>query len=236
MSAISFDASQVAPAVPNEAIPAGWYQGYMSASVMKPTNDGTGAYLEAEYVVLAPAEYAGRKVYDRMNLQNKNPVAVEIAYRTLSAVCHATGVIQIQDSAQLHNRPLQIKVGVRAATTADKSPDGKAHDASNEIKGYKAVNGAAVASNTPALEPVSVPSAAPPAPQWAPPAASMPQPTPAVQPAPQWTPPAPAPSTLVPAWAAQPVPATPAPVAPPSAAPAPVATPPWATNPAHQQG
>jgi hypothetical protein len=34
----------------------------------------------------------GRKIFDRLNLVNAEPdQAVEIAQRTLSAICHATG-------------------------------------------------------------------------------------------------------------------------------------------------
>ena len=52
---------------------------------------------------------------DRLNLQNENPTTVQIAYETLSQICHSVGVIQCQDSQQLHNIPLLVKVKLRPA-------------------------------------------------------------------------------------------------------------------------
>lgn len=169
MAQLNFDASQVAPSEALEAIPAGWYNAQMTASEMKPTSDGTGAYLQAEFTVLS-GDYAGRKLFDRINLQNKNPVAVEIGYKTLSAICHAVGVIQVQDSQQLHGRPLQLKVSLRAAGPG---ADGKHYEASNEVKGYKGMDGAGVpmagapAGGAPSWAPQAPAQQAAPAPQQA---------------------------------------------------------------------
>lgn len=224
MAQLNFDASQVAPSEALEAIPAGWYTAQMTASEMKPTADGTGAYMQAEFIVLS-GDYVGRKLFDRINLQNKNPVAVEIGYKTLSAICHAVGVIQVQDSQQLHGRPLQLKVSLRAAGPG---ADGKHYDASNEVKGYKAMDGA------------GVPVAGAPAggaPSWAnqqAPVAPQPQQAPAAQPW-QQQPAAPVQQAPVQQPAAQPwaAPAAQQPVqqpAPQQAAP----TPPWQGQPAPQ--
>lgn len=235
MAKLNFDASTVAPATAPEVIPAGWYNAQMTASEMKPTADGTGGMLACEFTILS-GEHAGRKQFDRLNLFNKNPVAVEIAYKTLSAICHAVGVIQVEDSQQLHGKPLQLKVALRPAGPG---ADGKHYEASNEIKGYKAVDGAGVpmagapAGGAPAWATAPAQAApaawtppqaptAPAAPQWAPPAApAAPAPVSAPPAAPQqWTPPA-----AAPAAPAAPV-AAPAPAAPAPAAPAP----PWANQ------
>lgn len=228
MTQLNFDASQVTPNVALEAKPAGWYPCMMTASEMKPTKDGTGAYLECEFTILAPAEYADQKFFDRLNLQNNNPQAVEIAYKTLSAICHATGVIQVADSIALHNRPLQVKVNQRPAGLG---ADGKEHDVTNEVKGYKAIAGAVpqAVAHVPGIPPAPPAYAAP---SYAPPLSYA---TPAA-PAPV----AAAPAPVAPAWAPPPPPAavapTPAPAAPPAPlaaqAPAPVAptgaaVPPW---------
>ena len=234
MAQLNFDASQVAPSEALEAIPAGWYNAQMTASEMKPTVDGTGAYLQAEFTVLS-GDYAGRKLFDRINLQNKNPVAVEIGYKTLSAICHAVGVIQVQDSQQLHGRPLQLKVSLRAAGPG---ADGKHYEASNEVKGYKGMDGAGVpmagapAGGAPSWAPQ--PPAQQAASQYAPPPAAAPQ---------QWAPPA-QPAAAAPQQWQQPAPQAPqAPApqqwAPPAqqAAPAPqqaAPTPPWQGQPAAQ--
>jgi Protein of unknown function (DUF669) len=74
----------------------------------------------------------GRHVYDQLNLINPNPTAEEIAQRTLSAICHAVGKLQVADSEELHFQPLLVRVAVK--------PNGY-----NEVKGYKPVQQTAAA-------------------------------------------------------------------------------------------
>ena len=132
MAQLNFDATQIAPdAGQLDAIPAGWYNAAMDQSEMKPTKDGSGAYLECRFNVL-DGQFAGRKLFARLNLRNANPVAQEIAFKQLSAICHAVGVLNVQESSQLHNQPLKLKVSLRPA-----SGD---YEASNEIKAFKNIN------------------------------------------------------------------------------------------------
>ena len=67
-----------------------------------------------------------RHVYDHLNLVNPNPTAEDIAQRTLSAICHAVGKLQVRESEELHFLPMLIRVAVQ--------PSGY-----NAVKGYKAV-------------------------------------------------------------------------------------------------
>ena len=137
MANLNFDARQVEPQKALDPIPAGWYNAKITESEMKPTKDGEGTMLALTLQVI-DGQYANRKLFDRLNLQNKNAVAQNIAYQTLSAICHATGVIQVQDSQQLHGIPLMVKVNLRPA---GQGKDGQFYDASNEVKGYKAIEG-----------------------------------------------------------------------------------------------
>lgn len=132
MSQLNFNAATVEPSAALEPLPTGWYTMQIVGSDMKPTARGDGSYLELELQVI-DGEFQGRKVFDRLNLNNPNPTAVEIANRTLSAICHATNVIQVNDSTELHNKPMEVRVTVKAA-------EGD-YDASNNVKGYRAVNG-----------------------------------------------------------------------------------------------
>jgi hypothetical protein len=131
---VNFDANTVAPSAALEPIPAGWYKGNITASEMKPTSQNDGSYAQLEVTVLE-GEYAGRKVFTNLNLQNKNQVAVEIAYRELSAICHAVGVMQVQDTQQLHSLPLEFKVGIET----DKSGN---YEPRNNIRGWRPIEGA----------------------------------------------------------------------------------------------
>ena len=118
MTMLNFDASKVAPSTgEQDPVPAGWYDFVMDQSEMKPTKDNatTGnAYLECRFNIIS-GTHTGRKLFSRLNLRNNNPVASEIAYKELSAICHAAGVLQVQDSQQLHGKPLQLKVALRPA-------------------------------------------------------------------------------------------------------------------------
>ena len=155
MAMLNFNAASVAPATAFEAIPAGNYAAIITESAMKPTKRGDGEYLQLTLQII-DGEHSGRKLFDRLNLNNPNATAVDIAQRTLSAICHAVGVMTPQDSAELHDIPMQVKVGVEKNAS-----DGTN---SNVIKGYAtAGNGkpaprAAAPAHTPTMPP---PQAAP---------------------------------------------------------------------------
>ncbi len=54
--------------------------------------------------------YKNRLLWSRLNLDNPNAQAVQIAQGELSAICRAVGVMQPKDSIELHNLPLLITV------------------------------------------------------------------------------------------------------------------------------
>jgi hypothetical protein len=121
----TFDATTVEPNKPFEPLPPGRYVAQIVNSEMRPTKDGMGQLLWVELDVLE-GEYAGRKLFDRLNLINNNPTTVEIAQRTLSAICHAVGKMQVDDSEQLHLIPLIADVRVQ--------PPKNGYDASNTFR------------------------------------------------------------------------------------------------------
>jgi hypothetical protein len=112
----------------------------------------TGSYLQLTIEVIE-GQHAGRKVFDRLNRKNPNSVAVEIAQRSLSSICRAIGVNSPKDSMELQDKPLMVKLAVKAA-------DGQ-YGASNDIKEYASANGA-TASPAPAAAAASGGTATPP--------------------------------------------------------------------------
>jgi hypothetical protein len=122
-----FDANQVEPTGDFEAIPAGKYLAVITESEMKPTKSGTGSLLQLTFQIIE-GQYQNRLVWARLNLDNPNAVAVQIARADLSAICRAVGVTNPKDSAELHNLPLLIQV--RCKKRIDTG------DVVNEIKGY----------------------------------------------------------------------------------------------------
>ena len=132
MPQLNFDAAQVQPQKAFEPVPNNWYNVVIDESDIKPTNSGTGAYLALRMNII-DGDYANQKLFCRLNIQNDNDKTVEIAYQQLSAICHATNTIQVNDSTELHNKPFQVKVIVK--------PPQNGYDASNEFKGFKACEG-----------------------------------------------------------------------------------------------
>lgn len=217
MASLSFDATSVAPQAAFEPLKAGWYLAQIVESSLAPTQAGDGHYIKLVLQIIG--DYNGeasnnRKVFTNINIDNPNPKAVEIAQAQLSAICHALGRLQINNTEELHMQPLGVRLKIRAA-------DGQ-YEASNEVSGFK--HGSEVpapsAVNAPVAPPVAAPPVTPPmvqqptpvAPPVAPPVAAAPPPAPVA------APPAAAPAPPVAA-----APPAPAPAAPPAAAPAPPA-------------
>jgi hypothetical protein len=88
MDLTGFNALEIEPATSYEPLPADWYKAVITQTEEKPTKLQTGSYLQLMIEVIE-GQYAGRKVFDRLNLKNPNSVAVEIAQRSLSSICRA---------------------------------------------------------------------------------------------------------------------------------------------------
>lgn len=107
-----FDATTVDPNSGYEVLPPGNYLVQIVASEMRATRDGAGQYLLLELDVVE-GQYAGRKLFDRVHLVNANVEAVQIAQRTLAAVCRAVGKLRVTDSQELHLIPMRAIIRVR---------------------------------------------------------------------------------------------------------------------------
>ena len=149
-----FDAQTVEPNDSFDPVPNGDYLCIITTSEMKPTKAGDGAYLELELQVIE-GPYQGRKLWDRLNLNNANETTVKIAKGTLSAICRAVGVLQPTDSCELHDLPLVAKVACRKRDDTD--------ELTNVIKSYKKRDAmAAVPASSPAPAKAAATSSTPP--------------------------------------------------------------------------
>ena len=149
-----FDAQTVEPNDSFDPVPNGDYLCIITTSEMKPTKAGDGAYLELELQVIE-GPYQGRKLWDRLNLNNANETTVKIAKGTLSAICRAVGVLQPTDSCELHDLPLVAKVACRKRDDTE--------DLTNVIKSYKKRDAvAAVPASSPAPAKAAATSSTPP--------------------------------------------------------------------------
>lgn len=133
-----------------EIIPPGDYEAIITESEMKATANGDGAYIQLKIQIQSGMggsnDAKGRVLYERLNIQNKNEQAVEIAYRTLKKICEAVGKTAIKDTVELHNKRLIIAVEVEKGKPYIKDGQQKEGRDQNRIKAYKAVGGDAPAS------------------------------------------------------------------------------------------
>ena len=135
-----FDANVVEPNAPRDPLPEGRYLCVIVDSEMKATKNQNGEYLELEMEVI-DGQHKGRKLWDRLNLNNPNETAVRIAQGTLSAICRAVGVMRPNDSVELHGIPLEVVV--KCKKRADTG------DMTNEVAGYEKRGSAAVSAPKP---------------------------------------------------------------------------------------
>lgn len=162
----TFDANTVEPNKPFEVVPPDKYLVQITNSEVRPTKKGDGQYVWLELDII-DGPFAGRKIWDNLNLWNPNQQAVDIAQRTLSAICHATGQMAVNDTEQLHFRPLVADVRVKPA-------EGQ-YLTSNIVKGYLPADGdAASAQRAPAPAATARPATAAPVTAAAKPAGTAP--------------------------------------------------------------
>lgn len=130
MAQLSFNANEVKPNEPMGPVPEGQYVVQIVESEMKATKSGNGRYL-ALTLKIQEGEYKDRKIFDNLNIENQSATAQQIARGNLSAICHAVGTMNIQDSQQLHNLPFLVDVKCKKGT------DGNGNETmNNDIKGY----------------------------------------------------------------------------------------------------
>lgn len=129
MARINFDVDSVEPSVNTyELLPRGRYMVMAINSDVKDTKAGDGQYIEWTFEVM-DGQYKGRRLWERMNINNRNKTTEDIAQRNLSALAKACGKSGLLgETDELHNIPIYVDVQIKA--------ENKGYAASNEIKGY----------------------------------------------------------------------------------------------------
>jgi hypothetical protein len=134
MAQFNFDTNSVEKRESNyELLPAGWYTAQVTESEIVKLNSGNGSALKLTIEVLQDG-YRGRKVWARLNVQHSNPKAETIAQQQLRELCDSIGVVRMQDTTELHNKPMCVKVKIR------KDDSGQYED-QNEVTGFKPAGG-----------------------------------------------------------------------------------------------
>lgn len=211
----AFDATQFAPEMGAAVLPAGTYDVIIQSAELKPSKNGEATNLVLRYGVMS-GQFQGSPLFQYLSIFNNNATAVEIAQKTLSAICHVTGRYQLGP----HNGGINALVGayLKVQVSVEKTERGENNRITQvfDTAGNIPKRANMVAGNAPPPPPNYAP-AAPQAPAMpaAAPAPAMPQgyPAPAMPQAPQAAP------------QAAPNPFGAPPAMPPQAAPAPAAAP-----------
>ena len=152
MSAINFDINELPQSTSNfEPLPPGWYTVSIKDAQLKDTKDRTGQYIAIQYVT-----DKNRTVFGNLNIRNGNPKAEEIGRSQRGELMRSVGLTRVTDTDQLIGASLQIKLSIREAANG--------YEASNDVKGYKAIEGGMMPTIAPAAAPAAPAKAAPP---WA---------------------------------------------------------------------
>ena len=114
-------------------IPAGEYVAHIVKTEFKQTRAKNGHYLSIQFKILE-GDYKGRALFTNLNLDNPNPVAVEIANKELNSICQAVGKEGVEDSDELLQIPMLVTVKV---TEGDAQ-----YPPANETTGYAPLDGA----------------------------------------------------------------------------------------------
>ena len=107
----TFDSSNQQGQDTNDVLPAGDYLMQVVQSEVRATKDGSGQYVWLEFDIL-DGEHQGRKYWERLNIWNANPTAAEIANRALTSLTRACGMVAIEDTDDLHFKPIKVRMGV----------------------------------------------------------------------------------------------------------------------------
>jgi len=104
---------------PDETLPAGEYAVIVTSTEFKPTKSG-GEILEVIYTITGPI-CAGRKIWDRFNTKNANPVAVNIGLSQLKAMAVATGLaadtLRNFHPEMIYNKELVVTTSIKVDPT-----------------------------------------------------------------------------------------------------------------------
>lgn len=124
-----------------EPLPVGDYVVVIESSEKKKAATGeNNYYLQFVYNVVE-GDFKGRKIFDRLNVENESDQAQTIAKRALASICMATGQHHPHNTEELHDKPFTVNVGIRPAKGE--------YGPSNVIKGYKMANGDKIGSSAP---------------------------------------------------------------------------------------
>ena len=108
-------------------LPAGDYLCVIKKADFKQTKAKTGHYLNCQFVV-AEGVKKGSSFFVNLNLDNPNPVAVDIANKELNSICDALDLTDVEDSDEILGQELGVTLKI--------TPGDASYPPSNETTAY----------------------------------------------------------------------------------------------------
>ena len=115
MALLNFTALPEESQIKFELLPKGDYLSIIIESSVKITKNGFGKYLEIIFEII-DGPFKGRKVWERLTVQNVSVKALEVGQRRLSHLLRSLGKEAVNDSSELHALPLYIMVDIEPAS------------------------------------------------------------------------------------------------------------------------
>jgi hypothetical protein len=108
---INFNPAQYEPFSGYDLLPAGDLPVLITDAVAERTKDQTGGLLKVEFTVAQGHQFAGRRLFARLNLWHQSPKWAEIAHKQLTSLCYCVGIMQqLTDTDMLKNRNMIITI------------------------------------------------------------------------------------------------------------------------------
>lgn len=139
-----------------DPLPAGQYAACCIEAEAKDTKAGTGQYIRLTWEVL-DEPYAGRRIWQNLNVRNPNPTAQEIGMKQLGEVCRAMGLVQIQDTDEFIGGNAILKLKIRKS---------EEYGDSNDVLSVRAMEGSAAPAPAAASPGKKAPAAKSATPPW----------------------------------------------------------------------
>lgn len=112
MAKLGFNVSEVPEDPMFSPLPKGQYKVMIVDDEVKTSNAGNE--LIALTIEVIEGDFKGRKLWENLNLNCGNAVAVNMAMQTCKKIGEAIGNVNVQDTSEMLNKPLLIEVGIKA--------------------------------------------------------------------------------------------------------------------------
>lgn len=111
MAQLGFNAGDYDPTDDFEPLPAGEYLTMITGATLENTKTG-GRMVKLTYTIME-GQHESRKLWSQHNIVNSSPKAEEIGRKELSRIAHAIGRPQINDTEQLLNQVVRIRIVIK---------------------------------------------------------------------------------------------------------------------------